>query len=80
MKYLVIGLGNFGKTLAEELTEQGNDVIGIDLNEHRIEEVKNRIAVAYILDATEKAAFCSASFFESPAPCPISIPSIITFV
>ncbi len=56
MKYLVIGLGNFGKTLAEELTEQGNDVIGIDLNEHRIEEVKNRIAVAYILDATEKVA------------------------
>ena len=46
MKYLVIGLGNFGKTLAEELTEQGNDVIGIDRNEHRIEEVKNRIAVA----------------------------------
>lgn len=56
MKYLVIGMGNFGKTLAEELTDKGNDVIGVDCKEHRIEEIKNRIDVAYILDATEVAA------------------------
>lgn len=56
MKYLVIGLGNFGRTLAEELTDQGNDVIGIDISEHSIEAIKDRISVAYILDATTKAA------------------------
>lgn len=56
MKYLVIGLGNFGRTLAEELTDQGNDVIGIDISEHRIEAIKDCISVAYILDATTKAA------------------------
>ncbi|MDO4755145.1 MAG: NAD-binding protein [Parabacteroides sp.] len=56
MKYLIIGLGNFGKTLAEELTDKGHDVIGIDRNEHRIEEVKDRISVAYIMDATERLA------------------------
>lgn len=56
MKYLIIGLGNFGRTLAEELTDKGHDVIGIDRNIHRVEEVKDRISVVYIMDATEKMA------------------------
>lgn len=56
MKYLVIGLGSFGKTLAEALTDRGHDVIGVDSNEHRVEEVKDRISVAYIMDATERVA------------------------
>ena len=30
MKYIVIGLGNFGFPLAEKLTKLGNEVIGID--------------------------------------------------
>lgn len=33
MKYLIIGLGNFGRTLAEELTDNDNEVIGIDNDE-----------------------------------------------
>ena len=56
MKYLVIGLGHFGRTLAEVLTDNGHEVIGIDLNEHRVDDVKNRISVAYIMDATEREA------------------------
>ncbi|MBR2358907.1 MAG: TrkA family potassium uptake protein [Bacteroidaceae bacterium] len=56
MKFLVIGLGCFGKTLAEALTDKGHDIIGVDSNEHRVEEVKDRISVAYIMDATERAA------------------------
>lgn len=56
MKYLVIGLGNFGKTLAKELTDRGHDVIGVDNNEHCVDEIKDCISVAYILDATERMA------------------------
>lgn len=56
MKYLIIGLGNFGKTLAETLTDKGHDVIGVDYSEHRIDDIKDRISVAYILDATERTA------------------------
>ena len=59
MKYLVIGLGNFGSTLAEELTRKGNDVIGTDAQEQRVEEIKERISVAYIMDATDSAALQS---------------------
>lgn len=64
MKYLVIGLGNFGSTLACRLTDMGHDVIGVDSNEHRIEEIKEKIAVSYILDATEKAALRSLPLDE----------------
>ena len=56
MKCLIIGLGNFGKTLAEELTDKGHEVIGVDANEHRVNELKDRISVAYIMDATERLA------------------------
>ena len=56
MKYLIIGLGNFGSTLACKLTDMGHDVIGVDSDEHRIEEIKEKIAVSYIMDATEKGA------------------------
>lgn len=56
MKYLIIGLGEFGRTLAEELTENSNEVIGIDINEHKVNMIKDRISVSYILDATDPAA------------------------
>lgn len=56
MKYLVIGLGNFGSTLAEEFTHRGDDVIGTDIMEQRVEDIKDRISVAYIMDATDHAA------------------------
>lgn len=59
MKYLIIGLGNFGSTLACKLTDMGHDVIGVDNSEHRIEEIEEKIAVSYIMDATEKAALKS---------------------
>lgn len=59
MKYIVIGLGNFGTTLACRLTDMGHEVIGVDSNEHRIDDIKDRISVAYIMDATEKVALRS---------------------
>ena len=44
MKYLIVGLGNVGRTLAEQLTDMGHDVIGVDTNENRVDEIKDRIA------------------------------------
>ena len=64
MKYLIIGLGNFGKTLAEDLTDNGNEVIGIDNDERKIEDVKDRISLSYIMDATEVSALKSLPLDE----------------
>ncbi len=53
MRFLVIGLGIFGRTLVERLTDNGHEVLGVDSNELRVEEVKERLSVTYILDAVE---------------------------
>lgn len=56
MKYIIIGLGNYGGVLAEELSLLGNEVIGVDTSEHRVEVIKDKIAATFILDATEEQA------------------------
>ena len=53
MKYRIIGLGNYGSVLAEELTVLGHEVIGVDIRENRVETIKDKIATSFILDATE---------------------------
>lgn len=64
MKYLVIGLGNFGKTLAQTLTDNGHEVIGVDIENRNIEQIKDRIAFAYIMDATDPIALRSLPLAE----------------
>lgn len=56
MKYILIGLGNFGASLAEKLTMMGNEVIGVDVKQSKIEDIKHRITHAVNLDATEIGA------------------------
>ena len=52
MKYIIIGLGNYGYVLAEELSAMGHEVIGADNNDSRVESIKDKIATAFVLDAT----------------------------
>lgn len=54
MKYIVIGLGNYGGVLAEELTALGHEVIGVDCNELHVDHLKDKIATAFVLDATDE--------------------------
>ncbi|WP_313502483.1 potassium channel family protein [Kaistella carnis] len=56
MKYIVVGLGNFGLSLAEKLTKLGNEVIGIDNSIAKVEAVKEKISYAICLDATDEFA------------------------
>ena len=53
MKYIIIGLGNYGSVLAERLTSMGHEVIGIDSNSHRVEELKSRITSTICMDINE---------------------------
>ena len=43
MKHIIIGLGNFGGSLALKLTGQGHDVIGVDRNMQKVDFYKDRI-------------------------------------
>lgn len=53
MKYIIVGLGNFGGHLAARLTSYGHEVIGIDSSEDKVEAVKDKITHAIVMDATD---------------------------
>lgn len=54
MKYIVIGLGNYGVVVAVELTALGHEVIGVDISEDRVDEIKDKVATAFVIDATDE--------------------------
>ncbi|MFI3319038.1 MAG: TrkA family potassium uptake protein [Rikenellaceae bacterium] len=56
MKYIVIGLGNYGQVLAKELTALHHEVIGVDRDPANVEMVKDSISTTFILDATNEAS------------------------
>ncbi len=56
MKYIIIGLGNYGGVLAEELSALGHEVIGVDNNESKVDQIKDKIATSFIIDATDEQA------------------------
>ena len=51
---LVIGLGRFGRHMAKKFSEQNNDVMAIDINEERINNVLSVVTNALIGDATNE--------------------------
>ncbi|HLR00770.1 MAG TPA: TrkA family potassium uptake protein [Sphingobacterium sp.] len=67
MKYIVLGLGYFGRALATQLTEAGYEVIAADKNIHIVEQLKDRITHTVCLDSTDKEAVASLPLKESDA-------------
>ena len=51
---LIIGLGRFGRHMAKKFSEQNNDVMAIDINEERINNVLPVVTNALIGDATNE--------------------------
>lgn len=56
MRFLIIGLGIYGSNLAIDLTNFGHEVIGADSNPALVDNIKDLISTAYILDATDENA------------------------
>ncbi len=54
MKYIIVGLGNFGATLAEKLTSQGNEVIGVDNEMEKVDLYKEKISHTICMDSTDE--------------------------
>ena len=55
-RYAVIGLGQFGYSLAKTLIEKGQDVLVIDRNQERVQEVISELPNAVAADATDEKA------------------------
>jgi trk system potassium uptake protein TrkA len=56
----VIGLGRFGSAMAMTLTELGHDVIGVDGDEARVQQLADVITHALQIDATDEKALRAA--------------------
>lgn len=64
MKYIIVGLGNYGGMLAEELSALGNEVIGVDKDMHKVELLKDKIATSFTMDATEEESLVALPLAE----------------
>ena len=53
MKFVIIGIGQFGRALALYLTQSGFEVTIIDERESVITELKDSVAYAIVGDATD---------------------------
>jgi trk system potassium uptake protein TrkA len=53
MNFIVIGLGNFGASLAKKLTALGHDVIGVDKDIEKVEFFKDVIKNTVSMDITD---------------------------
>lgn len=56
MKFIIIGLGNFGSSLAQKLTRLGHEVIGVDSKMSKVESFKETITHTICLDSTDPQA------------------------
>jgi len=54
MKFAVIGLGSFGSNIAKTLYEKKHEVLAIDRDKEKIEEVKTFVSHAVNMDAAIK--------------------------
>jgi len=67
MKYIVLGLGHFGRSLAIHLTELGHEVIAADRKLTIVEQLKDKITHTVCLDSTDKEAVSSLPLRDAHA-------------
>jgi len=53
-QFIVIGIGRFGKAVAERLYELGHEVLAIDTDEDTIQRVSEKVTHAVTADATDE--------------------------
>ena len=53
-QFIVLGLGRFGSSVATTLVELGHEVLGIDIDEERVDVLKDKITQVAQADVTEE--------------------------
>ena len=55
-KVAIFGVGKYGSAIARKLVEKGAEIYAFDSSERKIENIKEDVALAVTLDATDKKA------------------------
>ncbi len=63
-QFAVIGLGTFGARVARVLIEKGAEVIAIDSDPKRVEEIKDDVTQALCLNATDEDALAKSGVLD----------------
>lgn len=66
-KFAVIGLGKFGSSIARTLASRGAEVLAIDLDHNKVEQVKDSVAYAVALDSTDVKSLHAQSIEDMDA-------------
>lgn len=67
MKFLIVGLGNFGASLALKLTEMGHEVIGVDNSMDKVSLLRDKLTHTVCLDSTDVQAVSTLPIKEADA-------------
>ena len=66
-RFAVIGLGQFGSSIARQLSSRGAEVLAIDNSEDHIEAVAGEVAYGVTMDATDMKALRSQNIQDMDA-------------
>ena len=55
-QFAIIGMGRFGSSIAKTLAEKGQEVLGIDIDEERVQDMSEVITHVVCIDATDEKA------------------------
>ncbi|MCC3374596.1 TrkA family potassium uptake protein [Cohnella sp. REN36] len=58
-QFVIIGLGRFGSSIGQELIQLGYEVLGVDRDEEKVEEMSRVLTHAVVADATEEGVLRS---------------------
>ena len=56
MKFIILGLGHFGNSLAKNLTHMGHQIVAVDSDMRLVEMVKEKVTLAICLNAKDANA------------------------
>jgi trk system potassium uptake protein TrkA len=66
-KYAVIGMGQFGTSIARALARRGAEVLAIDISEDNIDQIKDEVAYSVCMDSTDLRALKAQNFEDMDA-------------
>ncbi len=66
-RFVVVGLGNFGATLAERLHQLGHDVLAIDSRQEMVDEIGPKVRRAVVGDGTNPRVLAEAGAQKADA-------------